>query len=620
MGCGCISFVSMAILFALAESRSLTYTDGDGLMQSDDSSPCHGMNCKDWHVILNKLRLAQAMLTGKTPSEADAAAAAEGCFRFSEEQVDSILNKLMEEERPIGHQTEDEQKRAARIREIISAIMGHSNRKRKLANFESSPNRKWHNPIYYKFDGTHNEQEMGKVRSAFEHWQESTCLRFFEVPEYAPIYQSHIRVTRASKGCYSFLGKVFSRGQPLNLASSCFLRFGVPLHEIGHTLGFYHEHQRADRDEWIDLLEDNIDVYNSQFWKVDTEDYGVPYDYTSVMHYSSKTGSYQSKHTMVAKDPLYTKSMGQRTGLSYLDIKLANLAYCSGSCSGSLEKSCEVGGYQDPNDCTRCRCPDGFAGAYCEDLATSFPDGCGEDIVLEAGKKVQVNSPGYTDQKHYEDYQECTWRFKVAKDQRISMEFTKGEDFGVYCRNNEVCYHWVEVKYRADLEYPGPRFCCHDAPNIVLISEENEMLIIFRANFTTAWSTDRRGFSATMWAVNGDGSELQLNETTLVSETTTSPVEFTTEDPAGTSWSEWGWCQNSQCKCGGCSMSTRHRMCGETRCTGDLYAEESRPCEEYCSSDDMEIKVKNGQFVGLSCLLHGSRIYSSGRKMHSNLI
>jgi len=34
--------------------------------------------------------------------------------------------------------------------------------------------------------------------------------------------------------------------------------------------------------------------------------------------------------TMVAVDPLYQMNMGQRTGLSFEDIKIINLAYCSG--------------------------------------------------------------------------------------------------------------------------------------------------------------------------------------------------------------------------------------------------------------------------------------------------
>lgn len=37
--------------------------------------------------------------------------------------------------------------------------------------------------------------------------------------------------------------------------------------------------------------------------------------------------------TIVAIDPLYQKAMGQRTGLSFFDIKLANLEYCNGVCT-----------------------------------------------------------------------------------------------------------------------------------------------------------------------------------------------------------------------------------------------------------------------------------------------
>ena len=36
-----------------------------------------------------------------------------------------------------------------------------------------------------------------------------------------------------------------------------------------------------------------------------------------------------------AIDPLYQKSMGQRVGLSFLDTKCINNAYCSGECHHS---------------------------------------------------------------------------------------------------------------------------------------------------------------------------------------------------------------------------------------------------------------------------------------------
>ena len=35
-----------------------------------------------------------------------------------------------------------------------------------------------------------------------------------------------------------------------------------------------------------------------------------------------------------------------------------------------LPSSCHNGGYQDPANCARCQCPDGFGGAFCERLAS----------------------------------------------------------------------------------------------------------------------------------------------------------------------------------------------------------------------------------------------------------
>lgn len=40
--------------------------------------------------------------------------------------------------------------------------------------------------------------------------------------------------------------------------------------------------------------------------------------------------SKNGEDTMVALDPLYQMNMGQRTGLSFEDIKVINSAYCQG--------------------------------------------------------------------------------------------------------------------------------------------------------------------------------------------------------------------------------------------------------------------------------------------------
>ena len=64
---------------------------------------------------------------------------------------------------------------------------------------------------------------------------------------------------------------------------------GVLAHEIGHTLGLVHEHQRPDRDAYITVRTHNIvDASRGHFAiiqskYVETKD--MPYDYGSDMHY-----------------------------------------------------------------------------------------------------------------------------------------------------------------------------------------------------------------------------------------------------------------------------------------------------------------------------------------------
>ena len=64
-------------------------------------------------------------------------------------------------------------------------------------------------------------------------------------------------------------------------------QFGVMVHEIGHTLGLWHEQERSDRDEHITILNENIGFNSAQFIKKNTDSLGVPYDVCSVMHYNS---------------------------------------------------------------------------------------------------------------------------------------------------------------------------------------------------------------------------------------------------------------------------------------------------------------------------------------------
>lgn len=133
-------------------------------------------------------------------------------------------------------------------------------------------------------------------------------------------------------GCFSnvgYLGKVQTMNlevYPLN--QGCF-RTGSILHELMHVLGFYHQQSDPQRDDYIEILYDNIipgkefnfEKYNSDF----VTDFDQGYDYESCMHYSSKAFSANGEDTIRPLDR--QAKIGQREDMSERDINKINIMY-----------------------------------------------------------------------------------------------------------------------------------------------------------------------------------------------------------------------------------------------------------------------------------------------------
>ena len=72
------------------------------------------------------------------------------------------------------------------------------------------------------------------------------------------------------------------------------------MHELGHAIGFQHEQKRPDRDDYVTILLENVQSGKTHnFNKMSTayvNDFGIVYDYKSVMHYSQKVWPICNSH------------------------------------------------------------------------------------------------------------------------------------------------------------------------------------------------------------------------------------------------------------------------------------------------------------------------------------
>lgn len=146
--------------------------------------------------------------------------------------------------------------------------------------------------IPYEIDGNFSGGHKALFKQAMRHWENFTCIKFVERN---PIdHPNYIVFTERPCGCCSFVGKRGNGPQAISIGKNCD-KFGIVVHELGHVVGFWHEHTRPDRENHVVIEKNNImqgQEYNfNKLTEEEVNSLGQPYDYDSIMHYARNTFS-----------------------------------------------------------------------------------------------------------------------------------------------------------------------------------------------------------------------------------------------------------------------------------------------------------------------------------------
>jgi hypothetical protein len=180
--------------------------------------------------------------------------------------------------------------------------------------------------IYYSFDASVSFPHQKAFLDAASEWATFANLHFI-----LRTNQANFIIITNSPALDGGLSAVGMAGGPqlLQIGSTAWNRSTL-CHEIGHTLGLVHEHQRSDRDNYISIITSNITSNGlAAFVILPSSLNKTPYDFFSVMHYGQHYYSVSPNADTIVAQPAYAQyqnimgsqfdpvlSQGDRTGMA----------------------------------------------------------------------------------------------------------------------------------------------------------------------------------------------------------------------------------------------------------------------------------------------------------------
>lgn len=215
-------------------------------------------------------------------------------------------------------------------------------------------------------------------------------IKFVRYDGIDPKPEYYVKIGNFGSGCWSYVGKIPLEYQPqqLNIGNGCLFTDTVE-HEMMHALGFFHEQARPDRDDHVVIHWDNIDPEKYINFNKATEinSRGSPYDYESIMHYTSTAFAinYQLP-TISVKDPNLNVVLGGATTMTDIDQEQLRLLYRCETSVRDIANNCIV-------SCP-CRLNEGNCSSHdqCEGNLNCVENRC-QDVTLSPTSPIPTKSP-----------------------------------------------------------------------------------------------------------------------------------------------------------------------------------------------------------------------------------
>ncbi|XP_058055680.1 zinc metalloproteinase nas-14-like [Anopheles bellator] len=223
-------------------------------------------------------------------------------------------------------------------------IMEKESHQQNGVSLSAWPNARWPNAVVpYLFTGTFTDEQKAVVLTAMAQFAANTCVRFVA----QTTETVYISITSSATGCWSYVGRSLSNTyNVVNLQTPSCITVETAAHELMHSIGFYHEFTRPDRDEYVSIDREALapqyqteEFYQDNYGKYSDNQvvlYGRPYDYGSVMHYSKYAAAANRSRPVMNNLKPWTGDFGNDNGLSAADIIDINYMYCNATTTTAI--------------------------------------------------------------------------------------------------------------------------------------------------------------------------------------------------------------------------------------------------------------------------------------------